>query len=181
MYGFQIQLVEPLYDEEARIRADRLSQPVDHAEEMMKRMAKIREKTSDIARANFNVALRERNQSDAKLKKSNVVRQVRSDIKLMEDIRVRQMARLRAIEKAEQEDKELQAKIRVVIKMQRIFRHYMPFRLAKLKAMLEANKAAQTAGQPKKVHRTLTKVKLTYKQEKSLMSSGNNGDGKGKE
>ena len=146
----------------------------------MKRMAKIREKTSDIARANFNAALRERNQSDAKLKKSNVVRQVRSDIKLMEDIRVRQVARLRAIEKAEQEEKELQAKIRIVVKMQRIFRHYLPFRLAKLKAQLEA-KAAQTGGQAKKVHQTLNKVKLTYKQEKSLMSSGNNGEEKRKE
>ena len=171
------------YEEEARIRAERLSKPVDHAEEMMKRMAKIREKTSDLARANFNVALRERNQSDAKVNKINVVRQVRSDIKLMEDIRVRQMARLRAIEKAEQEEKELQAKIRIVVKMQRIFRHYLPFRLEKLKKLME-DKAAQTGGQTKKVHQTLSKVKLTYKQEKSLkslMSGGNNGDRKEKE
>ena len=153
--------------EEARLRAERLNRPIDHSEELMKRMAKIRERTGDFARANFNAQLRERNLQDEKVRKSNTVRMMRKDIKLMEDIRARQTARLRAMEKAEQEEEELREKERVVLKVQAIFRHYLPLRLKRAKEALAA-KAAQSGVAPKKVHQTLDKVKLTYRQEKSL-------------
>jgi hypothetical protein len=74
---FQIQLV-PLTP-----RAERESKPLNHEEEMLKRMAKIRERTGELAHTNFTIALRERNQQDAKIKKQSAVRAMRADIKLM--------------------------------------------------------------------------------------------------
>lgn len=163
-------LAESAAEEEAILRARRQNEPPNHGEEMLKRLAKIRERTGNI---NFNVAVRERSMQDAKVKKSNAVRMMRSDIKMMEDIRVRQTARLKAIEKARLEELEHEAKVGAIIRMQRIFRHYLPVRLARLKRELEAEKArvAQTGGAPKKVHETLgPKVRLTYAQEKMSLN-----------
>lgn len=137
---------------------------------MLERLAKIRERTGNI---NFNVAVRERSVQDAKVKKSNTVRMLRSDIKMMEDIRVRQTTRLKAIERARLEQLELEAKINMIIKMQRIFRHYLPARLARLKRAIEAENAriAKAGGAPKKVHETLgPNVRLTSAQKTKFLN-----------
>lgn len=155
--------------EEVRLRAARAASPLDHAEEMRKRMAKIREeRTGDICRASYNAKLRERTQQEEKIRKTNAVRSMRSDIKLMEDIKARQTARLRQMERERIEEEELQSKTKVVIKMQRIFRHYLPIRLARLKRELET-KMAQTGGAPKRLHKTMgPKIKITNRQERLL-------------
>jgi hypothetical protein len=43
----------------------------------------------------------------------------------------RQTTRLRLIEKARLEEIELQQKLKIIVRMQRIFRHYLPVRLAR--------------------------------------------------
>ena len=153
--------------EEARIRAARESQAPNHGEDMQKRTGSIRERASDSVRTDFNVALRERNQEDAKIKKSNLVRTMRSDIKLIESIKVKQIARLRAFEKARLEEIELKRKIKIIVKLQRIFRHYLPIRIARLLKALEA-KTALSGAPGKLIHKTLGKVNLTRAQQETL-------------
>jgi muconolactone delta-isomerase len=70
--------------------------------------------------------------------KTKLVRQIKADIKLIENIKAKQIARLRAQEKARLEGEELEAKTAACSNMQRIFRHYLPFRIMRAKKAQEA-------------------------------------------
>mmetsp|Transcript_13787 Transcript_13787/g.33045 ORF Transcript_13787/g.33045 Transcript_13787/m.33045 type:complete len:273 (-) Transcript_13787:46-864(-) len=155
--------------EEERIRAQGPSGPVDHGAAMEARLAKLRERKDENARSNFLVSLRERERAEANREKAQVVRVLRSDIKMMEDIRTKQTARLRMIEKARLEELELNRKVGFVIKMQRMFRHYMPIRIMRLKRALELNAAKKGVAVTKKLHQTMGRpVKLTRTQESQM-------------